>query len=241
ERQQDETFVTVCEVTIPPDRAGAVVRLAGHPPPILLRPVPTVWPGVVSGPPLGVMPGHTWPGAAAELAGPWAVLLYTDGLIEGRRPGSGERLGVDGLTERLRAAGIGGGGRGPDGGAGAWEAGLSATLAWAEEQHGGPLADDVALMLLASDGAGGGPEPGRRAARPSGSGRAAWRCAGASAWPSSSSAASAPWLWPSPPSRSTTCSTPAPGWWAGSTRPCWPGGTSPGPWSSRSPPSGASC
>jgi len=161
ERQQDETFVTVCEVTIPPDRAGAVVRLAGHPPPILLRPVPTVWPGVVSGPPLGVMPGHTWPGAAAELAGPWAVLLYTDGLIEGRRPGSGERLGVDGLTERLRAAGIGGGGRGPDGGAGAWEAGLSATLAWAEEQHGGPLADDVALMLLASDGAGGGPEPGR--------------------------------------------------------------------------------
>ena len=30
-----------------------------------------------------------------------------------------------------------------------WEAGLEATLAWAEEEHGGPLADDVALMLVA--------------------------------------------------------------------------------------------
>ena len=32
---------------------------------------------------------------------------------------------------------------------GGWEAGLEATLAWAEEENGGPLADDVAMMLLA--------------------------------------------------------------------------------------------
>ena len=42
-----------------------------------------------------------------------------------------------------------------------WEAGLEATLAWVEEQHGGPLADDVAVMLLAN-GAGAAGAPGAR-------------------------------------------------------------------------------
>jgi serine phosphatase RsbU (regulator of sigma subunit) len=140
ERQHDETFCTVCDITLRHDRSAATVRLAGHPPPLLLRPVPVVWPEAVPGPPLGVLPGQTWPAAEAELVGPWAVLLYTDGLIEGRRRHGDERLGVEGLSERLRA-----GLPTADG----WEAGLEATLAWAEEEHGGPLADDVALMLLA--------------------------------------------------------------------------------------------
>jgi len=141
ERQQEETFVTVCDITVGPDRRAATVRLAGHPPPVLLRPVPTVWPSARSGPPLGVMPGETWEAAVAELGGPWAVLLYTDGLIEGRYGDSGERLGIEGLTTRLQEDGF------EDDG---WEAGLEATVAWVEEQHGGPLADDVALMLLAT-------------------------------------------------------------------------------------------
>ena len=149
ERQHDETFCTVCDVTIRPDRARAAVRLAGHPPPLLGRTTPTVWPGIEPGPPLGVLSGQAWPKAEAELAGPWAVLLYTDGLIEGRRQDSDERLGVDGLTERVQAVGLEQGG---------WEAGLEATVAWVEEEHGGPLADDVALMLLA--GAAGGRLPG---------------------------------------------------------------------------------
>jgi serine phosphatase RsbU (regulator of sigma subunit) len=157
ERQHDETFVTVCDISIRPDRRTATVRLAGHPPPLLLRPTPVAWPDVVPGPPLGVVPGQAWPAAVTSLAGPWAVLLYTDGLIEGHQRGSDERLGVDGLTDRLRAGGLGTEARGTGGvppttAAGAakgWEAGLEATLAWAEEEHGGPLADDVALMLLA--------------------------------------------------------------------------------------------
>ena len=152
ERQQDETFVTVCDLTVSPDRGWATVRLAGHPPPLLLRPEPTVWPDAKSEPPLGVVPGQTWAAAVTELAGPWAVLLYTDGLIEGHRRQSDERLGVDGLTARLREDGLGGNG---------WEAGLESTLAWAEEEHGGPLADDVALMLLAN-GAGQAGAPGVR-------------------------------------------------------------------------------
>jgi serine phosphatase RsbU (regulator of sigma subunit) len=141
ERQHEETFVTVCDITVSPDRRSATVRLAGHPPPVLLRPVPTMWPTAQCGPPLGVVSGETWEAAAAELSDPWAVLLYTDGLIEGRYGDSGERLGIEGLTARLREDGLEEAG---------WEAGLEATVAWVEEQHGGPLADDVALMLLAT-------------------------------------------------------------------------------------------
>jgi serine phosphatase RsbU (regulator of sigma subunit) len=157
ERQHDETFCTVCDITITPGRRAARVLLAGHPPPLLLGPTPSVWPDVVPGPPLGVLPGQKWPAAETGLAGPWAVLLYTDGIIEGRRQNSGERLGVEGLFDRLLGGGLaktrGMGGVPPTTAAGAaksgWEAGLEATLAWAEEQNGGPLADDVALMLLA--------------------------------------------------------------------------------------------
>jgi len=141
ERQHDETFVTVCDITVRPDRSAASVHLAGHPPPLLLRPAPTVWPEFDSGPPLGVVPGQTWAEAVAELTAPWAVLLYTDGLIEGRLGQSTERVGIDGLTAHLREDGLESHG---------WEAGLEATLAWVEEQHGGPLADDVAAMLLAN-------------------------------------------------------------------------------------------
>ena len=141
ERGQEETFVTVCDITVSPDRRWATVRLAGHPPPVLLRPDPMVWPDAKSGPPLGVVPGETWAAAVTELIDPWAVLLYTDGLIEGRCRDSSERLGIDGLMSRLRQDGFESDG---------WEPGLEATVAWVEEQHGGPLADDVALMLLAN-------------------------------------------------------------------------------------------
>ena len=141
ERQHDETFVTVCDITVRPDRRAAGVRLAGHPPPLLLRPSPTVWPDVDSGPPLGVVPGQHWAEAVTELTAPWAVLLYTDGLIEGRSGRSTERVGIDGLAAHLRENGLGDQG---------WETGLEATLAWVEERHGGPLPDDVAAMLLAN-------------------------------------------------------------------------------------------
>jgi serine phosphatase RsbU (regulator of sigma subunit) len=140
ERHDDETFVTVCDITIRPDRRAASARLAGHPPPVLLRPEPSLWPDLVPGPPLGVLPGQSWPSAVAELPDPWAVLLYTDGLIEGHRRHGDERLGVDGLVDHLRAEGLDGVG---------WKAGLEATLTWAEAENGGHLADDVALMLLA--------------------------------------------------------------------------------------------
>ena len=101
----------------------------------------TAWPDVTCGPPLGVLAGQVWSASVTELPTPWAVLLYTDGLIEGRQRHSDDRIGVEGLTAHLEVNALG-----PK----RWEAGLEATLAWAEEENAGPLADDVALMLLAS-------------------------------------------------------------------------------------------
>jgi serine phosphatase RsbU (regulator of sigma subunit) len=89
---------------------------------------------------LGVLPNVERPSLDVQLGpGDWTLLIYTDGLIEGRADGG--RLGVDGLravlTDRHRL-------------------GLSTTEipAWlvgeAEERNGEPLADDVAMLLLAS-------------------------------------------------------------------------------------------
>jgi serine phosphatase RsbU (regulator of sigma subunit) len=145
ERSTDELFATVAMVTVDLVEGVARIRLAGHPPPILLHDgavVPCqVDPGLV----LGVLPGMPRPATEVAL-GPdgWALLLYTDGLIEGRSGvDDGERLGVEGLCELLskpiRAAG-------------------AALPAWlvgqAEERNGGPLADDVALLLLTPAGRG---------------------------------------------------------------------------------------
>jgi serine phosphatase RsbU (regulator of sigma subunit) len=146
ERRSDEVFATVAMVTVDLESGMARVRLAGHPPPIVLQDsrvtVCDTQPGMV----LGVLPGIMCPSVDVELGpGDWALLIYTDGLIEGRadareRPAA-ERLGVDGLravlTDRRRL-------------------GLSTDEipAWlvgeAEERNGGPLADDVAMLLLAS-------------------------------------------------------------------------------------------
>ena len=140
ERQHEEVFVTVCDVTIARDGSTASVRTAGHPPPILLEPQPTAV-RTPPGPPLGIVPGLTWSTTEVALPNPWSLLLFTDGVIEGRAgPGVPDRLGIDGLVERLRA---------DPPVREEWEQGLEGTLRWVEEQHGGPLADDVALVVLA--------------------------------------------------------------------------------------------
>lgn len=142
ERASDEIFATVAVVTVDLTVGVARIRLAGHPPPVLIAPggvmLCEVEPGLV----LGVMPGMPRPASVIELgAGAWSLLMYTDGLIEGwATPTSGgERLGVEGLTEMLTR---------PE-----RHALLPAELpAWligeAELRNGGALADDVAVLLL---------------------------------------------------------------------------------------------
>jgi serine phosphatase RsbU (regulator of sigma subunit) len=147
ERASDEIFATACTLTVEPDRRGGDLRLAGHPAPVRYVPDLRQLPARDTGAPLGVLPGESWPATRVELGAAWTLVLYTDGLIDGKA-GTGERLGVDGLLELLRTAGHPGPatpGR-PD----AADPGALAdrVIAAAVDLNGGALVDDVAVMVL---------------------------------------------------------------------------------------------
>jgi serine phosphatase RsbU (regulator of sigma subunit) len=136
ERHNEGLFTTVCTVALQEGRA--TVRIAGHPPPIM------VWPDVEATPcpiglPLGIESDAEWETYEFDLPESWAMLLHTDGLIEGSGPLPGDLLWQTGLLEIVdqeRGLGL---------------AALPGRLAErAELLNGGPLADDVAILLLSS-------------------------------------------------------------------------------------------
>nr|WP_305786186.1 SpoIIE family protein phosphatase [Actinoplanes lichenis] len=143
ERRAREVFATVAMVSLDLRGNKATVRLAGHPPPVLLaggKAVPvTARTGIV----LGVRPTPT-PATDVELtADDWSLLMYTDGLIEGHTGHGNERLDVEGLCGLL-------------GEPAAAQVPLAALPPWlvgrAEQGNGGPLADDVAMLLISYGG-----------------------------------------------------------------------------------------
>jgi serine phosphatase RsbU (regulator of sigma subunit) len=137
ERHAEEIFATLGTVGVDLAAGTLSVRSCGHPPPLLITGRAAV---AVSGSPamvLGVIPGRPHPATTVALpAGDWAVLIYTDGLIEGRAGDS--RLGVDGLCQLVAAYPAGA----PVSGIPDW------LIGEAEERNGEPLADDVAMLLL---------------------------------------------------------------------------------------------
>ena len=142
ERHGSHVFTTLCMVSLDPSRERATVRLAGHPPPLLLtggttaalHPAPP-------GPPLGVLTDAAWPSFEVALPDAWSLLLYTDGVTDGRIGRGSERLGEDGLAEVVAAAEAG---TDPEP-----EELIRLVVERAEDLNGGPLADDVALVLIA--------------------------------------------------------------------------------------------
>jgi serine phosphatase RsbU (regulator of sigma subunit) len=104
ERHQPYLFATATMLRISPDRNEALLWSAGHPPPVLRRGA-EVWHEIDLTPqlPLGVLAEHQWEPAEVALGPQWDLLLYTDGLIEGRAVPGGEQLWVDGLCELLPA------------------------------------------------------------------------------------------------------------------------------------------
>jgi DNA-binding NarL/FixJ family response regulator len=151
ERHDPRLFTTVCTVAIEHDRgtggAEVLVRLAGHPPPVVLFPGPrSAAPPV--GLPLGVQPVTDWATARFALDRHWALLLYTDGLIEGGGPVRGEPLWEEGLIDVLVEE---------------RETDLDVLPARLVERaqtfNRGPLADDVAILLLSADAAPTDPAP----------------------------------------------------------------------------------
>ncbi|MGW1160988.1 PP2C family protein-serine/threonine phosphatase [Streptomyces sp. NPDC002513] len=146
ERDNDEIFATLCTVDIAPDGRRAGLCLAGHPAPLIARPGPSGEPPTAellpygnNGPALGLLPRARWPRTQVELGSAWSLMLYTDGLIEGRVGEGRERLGQDGMVELVRrrlAEGLTG------------EALLRATVREVRDLNGGELTDDVAVVLL---------------------------------------------------------------------------------------------
>jgi serine phosphatase RsbU (regulator of sigma subunit) len=142
ERVHAHAFVTLCMVDVDPDHRRADITLAGHPAPVLLAHDGTAGPvgEEARGPLLGVLEGATWRPWSTELPPRWSLLVYTDGLIEGRAdPGSTERLGERRaleILERHRASGAAGSEL------------IHSLVAEVESRHGGPLTDDVAVCLV---------------------------------------------------------------------------------------------
>jgi serine phosphatase RsbU (regulator of sigma subunit) len=149
ERHAPGLFTTLCTIAFADGHAR--IRIAGHPPPIELRfgdgELPGELPHVI-GPPLGVLTDAEWPLTTVKLPPTWTLLLYTDGLIEGlEAQGSKGRLWSTGLLKLIDDAGDVRGselGRLP-----------SRLVEQAEELNGGPLTDDVAIVVLTN-------EPGAR-------------------------------------------------------------------------------
>ncbi|WP_274560094.1 PP2C family protein-serine/threonine phosphatase [Streptomyces spiramyceticus] len=143
ERENDEIFATLCTVDIAPDGRRAGMCLAGHPSPLIARQgrPAQLLPYDDGGPALGLLPRARWSRRQVELGGSWSLMMYTDGLIEGRvgPPEAKQRLGQDGMVEMINrqlAAGLSG------------EALLEAAVNEARDLNGGELTDDVALLLL---------------------------------------------------------------------------------------------
>lgn len=141
ERADDEIFATLCTVDIAPDGRRAGLCLAGHPSPLVITPgLPArLLPYDNNGPALGLLPGARWPRTQVELGAEWSLMLYTDGLIEGRTGQDGERLGQDGMLELVRRQ-LGQGLRGEDL--------LREAVNEVRALNGGELTDDVAVVLL---------------------------------------------------------------------------------------------
>ncbi len=144
-------FATMCMVSVAPERNTGWVRMAGHLPPLLVARGGVRELQTPTSPPVGLGRVRGWPGTRVRLEGSWSVLLYTDGLIEGRIGKGSERLGSEGLmnliTDSLRparpAAGNGDpGGTQPDARL------LDQVIEVVRELNGGDLDDDLAILAL---------------------------------------------------------------------------------------------
>jgi serine phosphatase RsbU (regulator of sigma subunit) len=146
ERHQDRLFATMCMLSVAPDRAAGRLSLAGHPQPLLISAdAVQELQAPISLPP-GITRNAEWPSAPVTLGDSWSVLLYTDGLVEGKVGPGPERLGSDGLIrliekERAQAPA----GQPP---VSAGEQLVDAVISHARELNGGDLDDDLAVLLL---------------------------------------------------------------------------------------------
>lgn len=139
ERHADEVFASACMIVFDPGLCDGQAYLAGHPAPLVVRdrrvePLPAE-----GGVALGILDDPDIPETRINLGPTWAMLCFTDGLIEGYADGGeGPRLGEAGLVDILsRHHAV------------SEPAILVDTLLdEVTDRNGGPLADDVAVLYL---------------------------------------------------------------------------------------------
>ncbi len=147
ERHHDKMFATLCMLSVAPGRERARLHLAGHPQPLLITPDGLAELGAPTCPPLGILPATDWTGGEVQLGPDWTVLLYTDGLVEGRAGVGPARLnseGLIGLIEEFRRVGPAGETQG------AWspERLLDWLIDEVHARNGGPVDDDLAVLAV---------------------------------------------------------------------------------------------
>ncbi|HTA03721.1 MAG TPA: SpoIIE family protein phosphatase [Streptosporangiaceae bacterium] len=153
ERHHDRLFATLCMLSVAPDRTRGYLRLAGHPQPLLITADGVRELEAPVGLPPGITHSTEWPSAEVKLGDTWSVLMYTDGLIEGKIGAGPERLGSDGLIrliEKERAQHSAG--APPD--RPASELLIDSVITRARELNGGELDDDLAVLAVSCAPAG---------------------------------------------------------------------------------------
>jgi serine phosphatase RsbU (regulator of sigma subunit) len=141
ERHRPEVFATVATVSLDVTTGKGTMHIAGHPPPVLLGLTPQMLGSGRGGPPLGLFDEH-WPDLPVALGPEWSLMLYTDGLIEGKGGPDGTVLGPEGLLNLIASSAPG-----------PWVPGFENALAdtllkTIERLNGGPMADDVAFIIV---------------------------------------------------------------------------------------------
>ena len=152
ERQHDRMFTTAVVLSVAPERTHGRLYLAGHPPPLLLADGQVRELSAPTSLPLGIGPTDRWRNSEVSLGTEWTVLMFTDGLIEGRIGPGTERLNGDGLirlTQTLLSETPAGGGRqGRDAEL------IDGLVEQVRVRNGGELDDDLAVLALGYPAAG---------------------------------------------------------------------------------------
>jgi serine phosphatase RsbU (regulator of sigma subunit) len=145
ERHDDRMFATLCMLSVAPDRQRGLLHLAGHPRPLLISPSGVRELSTPPRLPLGVTRAYQWPAIEVEFGDDWTILLYTDGLIEGRVDGGPARLGSEGLVRSIEDFAARHQGPGEDQPV---ERLLDYLVGRVRELNGGDLDDDMALLAV---------------------------------------------------------------------------------------------
>ncbi|MHA6758594.1 PP2C family protein-serine/threonine phosphatase [Streptacidiphilus sp. PAMC 29251] len=139
ERPRGDMFATCSTVALDPVGRTAVLYHAGHHEPLLIDDTGARPPAVQHGIALGLLPGgRSWNASVLKLPATGALMLFTDGLIEGHDGPGDSRLGTHGLVQLVDEA------HGHDA-----EPLLDHLVLTTQQLNAGRHADDLAILHLA--------------------------------------------------------------------------------------------